>query len=124
MAKLDDDITYELFKNLEQDPHLSQRALSNILGISLGKVNYCLKALAAKGWLKAENFKKSPNKFGYAYILTPSGLEAKARITTRFLRRKMDEYEKLKVEIENLRREVENYIPADQCTSRKETTTP
>jgi EPS-associated MarR family transcriptional regulator len=72
MAKLDDDITYELFKNLEQDPHLSQRALSNILGISLGKVNYCLKALAAKGWLKAENFKKNPNKFGYAYILTPS----------------------------------------------------
>ena len=105
---LNDDLAYELFKNLEQDPHFSQRALSRSLGISLGKVNYCLKALAAKGWVKAENFKKSPNKLGYAYILTPSGLEAKTRITARFLRRKMAEYEKLKIEIETLRHEVEH----------------
>jgi EPS-associated MarR family transcriptional regulator len=80
----------------------------------LGKVNYCLKALAAKGWVKAENFKKSSNKLGYAYILTPPGLEAKARITARFLRCKMDEYEKLKTEIETLRREVEKQTPNNE----------
>ena len=102
-----DSLAYAIFKELEADSSLSQRALSGILGISLGKVNYCLKALAAKGWVKAENFKKSPNKLGYAYIITPSGLEAKARITARFLHRKMAEYEKLKAEIETLRREVE-----------------
>ena len=107
-TKLDDDITYELFKNLEEDPHLSQRALSRILGVSLGKVNYCLKALIAKGWIKAKNFEKSPNKTGYAYILTPSGLETKARVTARFLRYKIAEYEKLQIEIETLKQEVEN----------------
>jgi EPS-associated MarR family transcriptional regulator len=108
MTKLDDAITYELFKNLEADPNLSQRALSRILGVSLGKVNYCLKALIDKGWVKAKNFEQSPNKAGYAYILTPAGLETKARVTARFLRRKITEYEKLQLEIEILRREVEN----------------
>jgi len=103
---LNDDLAYELFKNLEQDPYLSQRALSRSLGISLGKVNYCLKALIAKGWVKAKNFEQSPNKAGYAYILTPSGLETKARVTARFLRCKITEYEKLQTEIETLRREV------------------
>jgi EPS-associated MarR family transcriptional regulator len=78
------------------------------MGISLGKVNYCLKALIAKGWVKAKNFEQSPNKAGYAYILTPAGLETKARVTARFLRRKISEYEKLQLEIEILRREVEN----------------
>ncbi|MCK5915737.1 MAG: MarR family EPS-associated transcriptional regulator [Deltaproteobacteria bacterium] len=109
-TKLDDSLTYELFKNLEADPHLSQRALSRILGISLGKVNYCLKALINKGWVKAKNFEQSPNKAGYAYILTPTGLETKARVTARFLRAKIAEYEKLQKEIEDLRREVE-----EQC---------
>ena len=104
----DDATTYELCKKLEKDPHISQRALSRSLGISLGKVNYCLKALIVKGWVKAKNFEKSPNKVGYAYILTPSGLENKARVTARFLRRKIAEYEKLQTEIETLRREVES----------------
>ena len=108
MPKLDDDITYEIFKNLEADPNTSQRALSKSMGISLGKVNYCLKALITKGWVKAKNFEKSPNKAGYAYILTPAGLETKARVTARFLRRKITEYEKLQIEIEMMRREVEN----------------
>ncbi len=103
--KLDDATAYALIKQLEADPSLTQRALSRTLGISLGKVNYCLKALAAKGWIKARNFEKSPNKLGYAYILTPSGLEAKARLTVRFPRRKMEEYERLKQEIEILQRE-------------------
>ena len=111
MTKLDDAITYELFKNLEADPNLSQRALSRILGVSLGKVNYCLKALIDKGWVKAKNFEQSPNKAGYAYILTPAGLETKARVTARFLRRKITEYEKLQIEIEMMRREVDNQQP-------------
>ncbi len=107
MVKLSDATTYELFKKLEADPNLSQRALSRILGISLGKVNYCLKALIDKGWIKAKNFEQSRNKLAYTYILTPSGLEAKARVTARFLRRKISEYEKLQLEIEILKKEVE-----------------
>ena len=103
----DDAITYELFKNLAADPNTSQRKLSRKLGISLGKVNYCLKALINKGWIKAKNFEENPNKSGYAYILTPTGLENKARITARFLRHKIKEYEKLQTEIETLSREVE-----------------
>ena len=108
--KLSDAITYDFFKTLEADPNLSQRALSRILGISLGKVNYCLKALIAKGWIKAKNFEQSPNKAGYAYILTPAGLETKARVTARFLHHKITEYEKLQTEIEILRQEVEGYL--------------
>ncbi len=107
--KLDDATTYEIFKTLEADPNLSQRDLSNSMGVSLGKVNYCLKALIAKGWIKAKNFEKSSNKAGYAYILTPTGLETKARVTARFLRHKIAEYEKLQIEIETMRREVEEY---------------
>jgi len=106
--KLDDATTYEIFKNLETDPNTSQRALSRTLGISLGKVNYCLKALIAKGWIKAKNFEKSSNKTGYAYILTPTGLETKARVTARFLRYKITEYEKLQIEIEAMRREIKS----------------
>lgn len=108
--KLNDATTYNIFKSLEADPNLSQRALSRILGISLGKVNYCLKALINKGWIKVKNFEQSPNKAGYAYILTPAGLETKARVTARFLRHKIAEYEKLQKEIEDLRQEVE-----EQC---------
>ena len=109
LAKIDDAITYELFKSLEENPHISQRKLSRNLGISLGKVNYCLKALIAKGWVKAKNFEQSPNKVGYAYILTPTGLETKARVTVRFLRYKIAEYEKLQMEIETLTQEVKNH---------------
>ncbi len=115
--KLADATAYALIKQLEDDPSLTQRALSRTLGISLGKVNYCLKALAAKGWVKIRNFEKNPNKLGYAYLLTPAGLEAKARLTARFLRRKMEEYEKLQAEIEALRREVGNEkdeLPLDE----------
>ena len=108
---IDDALTYELFKNLTADPNTSQRALSRNLGISLGKVNYCLKALISKGWVKAGSFSRSPNKTGYAYILTPSGLETKARVTARFLRRKIADYEKLQIEIETMRREIETSSP-------------
>ncbi len=102
----DDGLTYKLFKHLEEDPELSQRALSRSLDISLGKVTYCLKALVAKGWVKVRNFQHSDKKIAYAYILTPEGLEAKARLTVRFLRSRMAEYERLQREIEELRKEV------------------
>ena len=92
-AALSDDVHYRLLKLLEERPDASQRELSESLGISLGKVNYCVKALLDQGWVKATNFKNSKNKLAYAYLLTPSGIDAKARITARFLKRKLDEYQ-------------------------------
>ncbi len=97
---------YRLLKRLEADPNLSQRELSASLGISLGKVNYCLRALIEKGLVKAENFRRSNNKLAYTYVLTPHGIRRKAEITLSFLRRKQDEYEALQSEIEQLRAEV------------------
>ena len=90
---------------LQDNPHLTQRELADALGVSLGKANYCLKALLVKGLIKMNNFSRSENKLGYAYLLTPSGVAAKARLTTEFLKIKMSEYEALKHEIDQLRRE-------------------
>jgi EPS-associated MarR family transcriptional regulator len=101
-----DDVYYRLLKLLAERPEASQRQLSEALGISLGKVNYCVKALLDQGWIKANNFKNSKNKLAYAYLLTPSGIEAKACIASRFLKRKIEEYEALKQEIARLRSEV------------------
>ncbi len=95
-----------LLRILESNPDLSQRAIAHKLGISLGKTNYCLRALIEKGWVKAANFRKSPNKGRYFYQLTPTGLVAKAALTQRFLKRKLEEHEALIREIEELRREV------------------
>ncbi|MEW5902947.1 MAG: MarR family EPS-associated transcriptional regulator [Pseudomonadota bacterium] len=85
---------------------MSQRDLAKKLGISLGKVNFCLKALVEKGSVKIDNFRKSDNKLGYAYLLTPHGIEQKARMTVEFLQMKVREYERLKVEIDELRNSV------------------
>jgi len=103
----DDDTNYGLLKTLENNPSLSQRDLAKRLGISLGKVNFCLNALIEKGCLKVNNFRNSDNKLAYAYFLTPRGVEEKARITVRFLKYKMQEYEQLRVEIKELKREAE-----------------
>jgi EPS-associated MarR family transcriptional regulator len=103
---LDETTHYHLLKLLQDNPELSQRALAEAAGISLGKVNYCLKALIEKGLIKAANFRNNPNKKAYAYLLTAKGIEEKARITVRFLRRKQQEYEELRSEIEHLRQEV------------------
>jgi len=103
---LSDDVHYRLLKLLEERPDASQRELSVALGISLGKINYCVKALLDQGWIRASNFKNSKNKLAYAYLLTPSGIDAKARITARFLKRKVAEYEALKQEIAGLQAEV------------------
>jgi EPS-associated MarR family transcriptional regulator len=97
---------YQVMRLLEENPDLTQRELAQSLGVSVGRVNYCLKALIDKGFVKMKNFTYSKNKFGYIYVLTPSGLAEKALITQRFLQRKMYEYEFLKVEIETLRAQI------------------
>jgi EPS-associated MarR family transcriptional regulator len=102
---LDETTHYSLLKTLEENPGLSQRDLAKRLGISLGKVNYCLNALVEKGSLKINNFRNNNNKLAYAYLLTPRGIEEKARITVEFLQMKVREYEKLKTEIEELHRD-------------------
>ena len=93
---------FRLLRLLEEEPELSQREISHRLGVSLGGVNYVLRALVEKGLLKVRNFRASNNKLRYAYVLTPRGIDAKARLTTGFLRRKMAEYEALRAEIEAL----------------------
>ena len=103
---LDDETRYRLMRLLEEDPSLSQRELAQKMGVSLGKTNYCLKALLEKGHVKALNFRNSRNKAGYLYQLTPAGIAAKVRVTQRFLARKQAEYESLKAEIKRLRLEV------------------
>lgn|SRR5690606_38272688 len=105
-AMLTDEYRYKILKLLSNNPHISQRELSRELGISLGKVNYCIHALIEKGIVKASNFKNSQNKQAYAYLLTPKGIEDKAKVTVRFLNRKLAEYEALQNEIEVLRSEV------------------
>jgi EPS-associated MarR family transcriptional regulator len=100
-----DEIHLRLLKAIQAKPQATQRELSEELGVSLGKAHYCLRALVDKGWVKAHNFRANPDKLGYAYLLTPAGLDAKARLTVRFLRRKLDEYDVLRAEIEELRRE-------------------
>ena len=96
-----------MLRLLRAKPELSQREVASSLGMSLGKVNYCLRALIDKGFVKAENYRNSDNKLAYFYLLTPSGIAAKADLTRKFLARKVREYEELKAEIEGLRRESE-----------------
>ena len=96
---------------LEANPELSQRDVARELGISLGKVNYCVQALIRKGWVKAANFKNSHHKAAYMYFLTPRGMEEKGRLTLQFLGIKIREYEKLRVEIDEMRREAERRRP-------------
>ena len=104
---LDDDTRYRLLRLLTEHPNHSQRELASELGLSLGKTNYCLRALIERGWVKVQNFRNSQNKLAYAYVLTPSGAVAKLRATTDFLRRKQDEYSRLESEIAELRLEVQ-----------------
>ena len=90
---------YRVLRALEANPKLSQRQLATELGISVGKANYCIKALIDKGWVKARNFRTSENKLAYAYLLTPSGIRRKSQLTMRFLEHKRCEFEALRHEI-------------------------
>lgn len=96
---------YKLMRLLEENPGISQRDAARELGVSLGKINYCLRGLMGRGWIKASNFKNSQNKAAYLYILTPSGIAEKANLAVTYLKEKVDEYEALRVEIERMRRE-------------------
>ena len=102
-----DPTSLSVLRLLAASPHLSQREVAASVGVSLGKANYCLRALIAKGVVKAENYRKSSNKLAYLYLLTPAGVAAKANLTRQFLARKVKEYEALRLEIEGLERERE-----------------
>ena len=92
---------FEVLRKIQKKPNSTQRELAVELGFSLGKLNYCLKALQAKGLVKIENFKKNPNKINYFYVLTPAGITAKTKLTINFMKRKMKEYDELKKELGN-----------------------
>jgi len=90
---------FELLRKIEKKPNSTQRELAEELGFSLGKLNYCLKALKRKGLIKINNFKKNPNKLNYLYVLTPKGIGEKTKLTINFMKRKMQEYDELKIEL-------------------------
>jgi len=105
-TNLNDNTRFRVLRLLQDQPDLTQREIAEQLGISLGGVNYCLRALIDKGLVKIQNFQKNRNKIGYAYLLTPHGISEKMLLTERFLKRKMEEYETLKGEIAELQKEV------------------
>jgi len=98
-----EEINFTLLRILEKNPKFTQRDLSREMGVSLGKVNYCIKKLVEKGWIKANNFRNSKDKRSYKYLLTPKGIEEKSKLTISFLYRKIEEYEILKSEIIKLK---------------------
>jgi EPS-associated MarR family transcriptional regulator len=110
---LTDEYRYKILKALEQNPEISQRDLARELGVSLGRANYCLKALIDVGLLKVSNFRNSKNKLAYMYLLTPTGIKEKSVITERFLKAKLQEYEVLEAEIEMLRLEAKVIADAE-----------
>jgi len=116
---LTDEYRYKILKLLEDKPEISQRELAKSLGVSLGKANFCLKALINIGLIKASNFRNSQNKLAYMYLLTPTGIEEKSSITLRFLKSKMQEYETLQAEIATLVQEAN----ADSELNQKATST-
>ena len=118
-SSLNEDTHFWTLKLLQEKPGITQRALAKEVGMSLSGINYCISALAEKGWIKMGNFSKNPDKLSYAYLLTPTGMAEKAVLTRRFLQRKMAEYEKLRGEIEALQLEAEPDA-ATQNTSKRE----
>ena len=100
-----EDTLFWTLKLLHDKPGMTQRAMAHEVGLNVASINFCLKALAEKGWIKMDNFSKNPNKLSYAYLLTPTGMAEKAALTRRFLQRKMAEYDKLREEIEALQLE-------------------
>lgn len=99
---------FKILRKISKKPKSSQRQLAKELGISLGKLNYCLKELRQKGLIKIENFKKNPNKINYLYVLTPQGISSKTKMTINFMKRKLKEYDELKMEVSKERENTEN----------------
>ena len=116
-----DDIHLDLLRKLEANPEYTQRQLSREMGVSLGKINYCIKKLTEKGWIKLQSFKNNPNKVSYAYLLTPKGIEQKAILTISFLKIKINEYETLKEEISLLKKDSEKLKSKKNTSSIKST---
>jgi len=108
------DIHLDLLRKLQSNPNYTQRELSQEMGISLGKVNYCMQKLNEKGWVKLTNFSRSSNKFGYMYLLTPKGIEQKARLTASFLKIKLEEFEALRNEIIQLKLDEKKRLMKDE----------
>jgi EPS-associated MarR family transcriptional regulator len=105
-SQLQEDTYFRVLRVLQENPDMTQREIAEKIGISTSGLNYCLKALIDKGWVKVQNFSQSKNKFGYIYVLTPQGIAEKALLAGRFLKRKMSEYEQLQAEIEALKVEM------------------
>ena len=116
-SKIQEDTYFRIMRLLEENPEMSQRDLADKLGMSLGGLNYCLKALIDRGFVKLDNFQSSKHKLKYAYVLTPVGIAQKVTMTGRFLKRKMQEYEALKEEIEVLMAEVNEGEGKGKATS-------
>ena len=106
-AQIQEDTYFRVMRILQENPDLTQRELAEKLGVSVGGLNYCLNALMDKGWVKMQNFQNSKNKFKYVYLLTPQGIAERVALTSRFLDRKMQEYEALKAEIESLHQDLQ-----------------
>ena len=119
-SRLQEDTYFRVLRLLQSSPDLTQREIAQLLGVSTSGLNYCLNALIDKGWVKVHNFSESKNKFGYVYLLTPSGISEKAALTGRFLQRKLLEYEALRSEIESLSDEAfaDSGVPAGAEVSR------
>ena len=107
-AQAQEDTYFRILRLLKENPDLTQRKLAEKLGLRVGTLNYCLKALIEKGWIKVQNFSQSKNKSGYVYLLTPQGIAEKASLTSGFLKRKLAEYETIKAEIESLNLELQS----------------
>ena len=114
-----DEIQLKVMRMLHEQPELSQRNIAKELGVSLGGINFCFKALVEKGWLKLDNFSQSNHKLGYIYLLTPAGLFQKSKLTADFLKRKLIEYEALQKEIEFLRAELVDRYKTSSSLKRK-----
>ncbi|AHM03735.1 Transcriptional regulator, MarR family [Roseibacterium elongatum DSM 19469] len=114
--KMREEVRFRVLRLLEENPELSQRELAARVGVSVGGMHYVLNALVQKGLVKLGNFTASDDRRRYAYILTPKGLSAKAALTSRFLRRKLEEYEALKAEIEALQQEVDAQSDAERAS--------
>ena len=117
-SKIQEDTYFRILRLLQENPEMSRRELADRLGMSLGGLNYCLKALIGKGFVELDNFQNSRHKLKYVYVLTPAGIAQKVAMTGRFLKRKMQEYEALKEEIELLRAEVEEDVSSQSTQQR------
>jgi EPS-associated MarR family transcriptional regulator len=111
---MDEEIRYKILSILKDDPNLTQREMMQQTGVSLGKVNYCVSALVEKGQIRVERFKNNSNKAAYLYHITPSGLKAFSNLSLRFLKIKLKEYDRIKVQIESLYEQVQN-MDAQLC---------